>query len=120
MAEILVVDDDCGLCELYKEILQNLNFNVISACSGKEGLRLYKKFRPKLVLVDIQMPDVNGVEVTKEILKLDPKAIVIAVTAYWREFGEKILAAGAKEVVKKPFNVEDLRSRVLKYLNKGS
>ncbi len=100
MAEILVVDDDCGLCELYKEILHN--FNVISACSGREGLKLYKKYRPKLVLVDVQMPDVNGVEVTKEILKFNPKAIVIAVTAYWREFGEKILAAGAKEVVKNP------------------
>jgi len=116
--DILVVDDDCGICELYKEILRN--FKVISACSGKGGLKLYRKFKPELIVVDIKMPDMNGVDVTREILKLNPKAVVIAVTAYRHEFEEKILAAGAKEVLEKPFNVEDLRKRILKYLNKGS
>ncbi|WP_456330004.1 response regulator [Archaeoglobus sp.] len=117
-AEVLVVDDDCGICELYKEILRK--FKVISACSGKEGLELYRKFKPELIVVDIKMPDMNGVEVTKEILKLNPNAVVIAVTAYRKEFEEKILAVGAKEVLEKPFNIEDLRNRILKYLNKGS
>ncbi|AIG97942.1 MULTISPECIES: response regulator [Archaeoglobus] len=118
MTKILVVDDDCSICELYKEILGS--FEVVSACSGREGLELYRKLMPDLVIVDINMPDISGVEVAKEIFKLNPEAVVIVVTAYYQEFESKMLRLGAKEVLGKPFNLKHFRECVAKYLNKGS
>ncbi len=118
MTRILVVDDDCGICELYREIFSN--FEVISACSGREGLELYRKYVPDLVIVDIKMPDMSGEEVAKEIFKLNPRAVVIVVTAYYQEFKSKMLGLGAKEVLGKPFNLKRLQECVAKYLNRGS
>jgi len=110
---ILVVDDDCGIVELFKEIFRD--FEVIGTCSGREGIELYKKCRPDIVLMDIKMPEVSGFEATKEILKIDPDAVVIVVTAYRREFEKVMRSIGAKEVIEKPFPLKEIRECVMKY-----
>ncbi len=98
--KILLADDNDELRMLYRIMLSE--FTVIQAVNGNEAVAFYKKHKPDLVLMDILMPIKDGIEATKEIIEFDPKATIIAITAYSSK-AENILLAGAKQVIKKPF-----------------
>ncbi|MCC6027593.1 MAG: response regulator [Archaeoglobus sp.] len=114
-AKVLVVDDDDVLLEIYQVFLRD--FQVYVAKNGEEAVRAFKFFKPDVVLMDISMPVMDGVEATKEILKADPKAVVIGVTAFAPQRGDELLKAGAKEILGKPFNRRTLIEIINKYLN---
>lgn len=108
--KILVIEDDENVVELFKKILTN--HTIISARDGKEGVEKYRTERPDLVLMDIELPKMNGVSATKEIKKIDPNAKIIAVTAYVVQRGKEILKEGAMEVIGKPFRIKDLVAKI--------
>jgi len=110
--KILIVEDDEGMVELLAMILRG--HEIVVANDGKEAVEKYTAERPDLVLMDIELPTMNGVSATKEIKKIDPKAKVIAVTAYAAQRGREILREGALDVVVKPFKVKDLLERIEK------
>ncbi|MCS7121805.1 MAG: response regulator [Archaeoglobaceae archaeon] len=114
--KILVVEDDLALLEVLKIMLQE-EFEVILATDGKSAVKIYETYKPDLVLMDIALPEMNGVEATKEIVKRDPNAKIIAVSAYARSRGKEILDVGAKETLEKPFTKKKLIEIIKKYLN---
>ena len=80
MPTILVVDDELMLCDLLKVELSSFGHEVVTANNGREGIALFAHRRPDLVLLDLHMPDMSGIEVLKRIRELDPQAGVIVLT----------------------------------------
>ncbi|MDK2795154.1 MAG: hypothetical protein PWQ58_353 [Archaeoglobaceae archaeon] len=108
--KILIVDDDESIREIVKIMLKE--HEVFEAASGLEGLELYKKIKPDLVLMDISMPGMDGVETTREILRFDPNAIIVGITAFARSRGKELLNAGAKGILEKPFTKKTLKELI--------
>jgi CheY-like chemotaxis protein len=86
MIKILIVDDDQMNCDLLQNVFTRHGYEVISATSGREGLSLFRKHAPRVTLLDLRMPEMDGLTVLKEIRAIDPHAPVI------------ILGGGATEV----------------------
>ncbi|MEM4279917.1 MAG: response regulator [Archaeoglobaceae archaeon] len=116
--KVLIAEDDLAL-------LETLFFNetasteIYTARNGEELIKLFKEKRPDLVVTDILMPEIDGVEATKRILEIDPNAIVIGITAYYLSKAKSLLEVGAKEVLEKPFTRKKLIETIEKYLSKS-
>lgn len=121
-AEILCIDDEIGVVELVELIMQREGITVQGAGSGTEGLALMREIQPKVILLDIMMPDMDGWEVFKT-MKADTtlKDIpVIILTARDSSF-EEIVArerAGVDDYITKPFTPSRLRESIKKVLSK--
>ncbi len=113
---ILVVDDEPTMRDALKLILSK-NFEVIEASNGLEAIKMYEKYKPDVVLMDIMMPIMNGIESTKLLLKENPDALILAITAYSSKKGEEMLKAGAKGILPKPFRRAELVEFINRYLN---
>ncbi len=111
--KILVVDDNEELLKLYSIFLRR--YDVLLAKNGKEAVDIYKKESPLLVIMDIKMPVMDGIEATKMIMEYDKNARIIGATAYHDKFVAEMLNAGAREVLKKPFKYRDLLNIIEKY-----
>src|SRR5438034_2330125 len=81
MASILVVDDERLICELLQVVLSSQGHEVILASTGEQALELFSKRRPRLTLLDICMPGLDGIEVLRQIHWMDPLAAVMILTA---------------------------------------
>jgi len=114
---LLIVDDDDSIREIVKIMLKD--YDVIEASNGEEAVRAYKMFKPDLVLMDISMPVMDGVEATKKILSFDPNAKIVALTAFARSRGKEMLENGALEVLEKPFTRRTLKELIKKYVAKA-
>ena len=111
--KILLVDDNEELLKLYSIFLKR--YEVITAKNGKEGVKLYMKYHPNIVIMDIKMPIMDGVEATKAIKENDKDAKIIGATAYHDKYAEKMLEAGALEIIKKPFKYREILDLIEKY-----
>ena len=111
--KILVVDDERIIIELLEDMLPS--HKVVSATDGREAIEKYRELKPDMVLMDIRMPVMDGIESIKEILKMDPNAKILAVTAYAHIMHEKIMEAGALEIIEKPFSRQLLDNKINKY-----
>lgn len=110
--KILLVEDEPDLLEIFKRMLSEY---VIEASDGREAIKKFEEYKPDLVLMDIELPGIDGVEATKYILKIKPNTKVIGITAFASRRGAEILAAGAVEVLKKPFRMHELIAAVKKH-----
>ncbi|MHC1592510.1 MAG: response regulator [Methermicoccaceae archaeon] len=110
--KVLVADDDELLRDLLRELLSA--FEVVEAEDGKEAVEVFETHRPDVVLMDINMPVMDGIAATKEILKIEPDATVLAFTAFSAR-GREMLDVGAKEVLKKPMRGAQLVEIINKY-----
>ncbi|HVN97897.1 MAG TPA: response regulator [Syntrophorhabdaceae bacterium] len=110
---ILIVDDDEMIRNLLMDFLHDLGYEVVSADSGGDAL---KKFAPEtydLVISDLVMPDINGIELLKELLKKDSQLLFFLITGYpTLETAVQAIKAGAYDYIVKPFNFDDLRIKV--------
>lgn len=114
--KILVVDDAADLREALL-LLLGKEFIVLEARNGREGIDLYAKERPRLVLLDVAMPGMSGVETLTAIMELDPSATVLMLTATMNiDMAQKALARGAAAYVTKPFDMAFLRNEVRRLL----
>jgi CheY-like chemotaxis protein len=77
MIKILIIDDDQMNCDLLQNVFTRHGYQVISATSGREGLALFRKHAPRVTLLDLRMPEMDGLTVLKEIRAVDPHAPVI-------------------------------------------
>jgi DNA-binding NtrC family response regulator len=114
---ILIVEDDVDLLEIYKEILELHEFNVETALNGEEGVKKYIEKRPSLVIMDGDMPILNGYEAFKQIKKIDNTANVIIVTGF-SEFepkSQEAIKKGLMKVISKPLGIEQLLELAEKY-----
>jgi DNA-binding response OmpR family regulator len=113
--KVLVVDDDSGMREVLESILVAENVEVCTAVDGKDAVQKTLALKPDLILLDINMPKLNGLTFCKAIragaeTRNTPVIIVTSLTARGRI--EECMAAGADDFVGKPFQVEDLLIRV--------
>ena len=109
MARVLVVDDEPDSVELLQEFLTGKGYEIVTASNGEEALRKVKEERPHLVLLDVRMPDMNGLDVLRKIREFDQEVGVIMVTAVNEEdTGRQALKLGAFDYIVKPLNLEYL------------
>jgi CheY-like chemotaxis protein len=117
---ILAVDDDEDNLLLLSEVLEPMSCSFISATHGQAAILLAQNFHPDLILLDVMLPDFNGVEVVKR-LKQNPQTKeipIVAVTALARaEDRERLLLAGCNEYISKPYMLDDLEEIVRRYLS---
>lgn len=116
---VLVVDDEPEVRGLLKAVLDFCTIPTVVATDGEEALRLARQIQPSLVLLDILLPGLGGLEVVKQ-LKADPatRAIpVIAVTVLDKREGmSRALRAGCDDFVAKPFDLKVLQEKLAKYI----
>ena len=105
-SRVLVVDDEPKAVELLQEFLQGKGYEVLTASDGAEALRTVKVERPHLILLDIQMPKMDGLEVLRQIREIDPTIGVIMVTGVNEEaVGRKAVELGAFDYIVKPLDL---------------
>jgi two-component system, cell cycle response regulator DivK len=120
-AEILIVDDNPVNLKLAHLLLAGEGHQVRTAADAEEALELLKVYRPRLILMDIQLPGMDGLELTRR-LKADPTTrdiTVLGLTAYaMKGDEEKILAAGCDGYIPKPIDTRTLPEVILHYLER--
>jgi len=111
-ALILAVDDEPGILKLFKQILSEHNFRVTTARDGAEALSAAEQYRPDVILLDLTLPDMDGIEVMRH-LRERANVPIIMVTARGSD-SDKItgLQLGADDYLSKPFNPQELIARV--------
>lgn len=115
---VLIVDDAAFMRMMIKNVLTQNGYEVAGeASNGQEALVLYEKVKPDLVTLDITMPEMDGIQTLKELLKMDPSANVIMVTAMGQQqLVIDAIQVGAKDFVVKPFQPDRLIEAVRKAL----
>ena len=109
---ILVVEDEPTLRETLAEALESDGFRVISAADGREALSVFRAERPDLVLLDLMLPELSGVEVCR-ILRAESATPIIMLTAKDSELDKVVgLELGADDYVTKPFSLRELTARI--------
>ena len=106
---VLIVDDALFMRSMIRDILGNTGrFQVVGeAANGREAVRKYSELKPGLVTMDIVMPELDGIEATREILRTDPKATIVMCSALGQEaLVIESIAAGARDFIVKPFTPE--------------
>src|SRR5688572_20084362 len=118
MARILLVDDLAFVKIVERDILEKNGHSVAAdASNGKDAIKLFQEVKPDLVIMDITMPEVNGLEAMKKILELDKKARVIMCSALGQQhLIVEAIELGAKDFIVKPFKSERLLSAIQKAL----
>jgi DNA-binding response OmpR family regulator len=105
MPRVLVVDDEADAVELLQEFLRDKGYEVLAASDGEEALRKVKAERPHVILLDIRMPKMDGLEVLRRVREIDHEVGVIMVTAInEEETGRQALQLGAFDYITKPLD----------------
>ncbi len=106
MATIMVVDDAMFMRKKCVQLLSQNGYDVVEARNGFEAINKYKEVKPDGVLMDITMPDMDGMQALKELLKIDPRARVAMCTVMGQQsMVIEALKSGARDFVVKPFDV---------------
>jgi two-component system, cell cycle response regulator DivK len=116
MVKVLVVEDNPLNMELVMEILLARGFTVHGAVNGEDALRKAEVENYDLILMDIELPGIDGVEVTRILKAKNKKTPVIALTSYaMKGDRDRFLAAGFEEYLPKPLDINDFLNRLDKY-----
>jgi len=113
---ILIIEDSESIKQVLKEVIEMYDHNLILAKNGKEGVLLYEKAKPDLVLMDLSMPEMCGCETSEKIHAMDPNAKVIVMSGMEDarcEHGNKVQHSG---FLKKPFTVDKVVKIISQYL----
>lgn len=112
ITKVLIVEDDANIAELLRLYLEKEGYKVAIAPDGGEGLRLFSDFKPSLVLLDIMLPVIDGIEVCRRIRE-SAKTPIIMLTAKG-ETEDKVIGLdlGADDYVTKPFEMKELLARI--------
>ncbi len=110
MSSVLIVDDAAFMRLAIRKMLEKNGIEVVGeAENGKQAIEVYNELKPDLVTMDITMPEVSGLDALKAIMKLDPKAKIIMITAMGQEaMVKEAVMNGAKGFIVKPFNEEHI------------
>ena len=108
-AQVLVVDDDALSRTLMVEALESRGYRAIEAQGGEEGLALYRQRRPAVVITDLHMPGMRGLELLRRLREIDPQVHVVLVSGYASlSLAIEAMKAGAADFLVKPFAAENL------------
>ena len=115
MKKILLVDDEENIRFIYGEEFRDEGYEILSAENGIEALSLFEKEQPDLVILDIQMPGMNGIEVLRRMKTLKPSVPVILSSAY-PEFKQDLGVWASEEYVVKSSDLTHLKEVVKRYI----
>lgn len=116
-SKILVIDDNLEILTLLSQFLELEGYKSITCPSAKEGLAQAENKEIKLILLDIDMPEMNGVEVLAKLRKLVPNTSIIMITGMDDvKRAEKCMSLGAYDYITKPFDFDYLRTSILSQL----
>ncbi len=119
---VLIVEDDLKSLKLFRDLLQATGYAILEATNGKKAVELAREKKPDLILMDIQMPVMDGFEATK-ILKADAETRnipIIALTSYaMKEDDEKMREAGCDGYITKPIDTREFLKKVSEFLSKS-
>ncbi len=116
-AKIMVIDDEESMCKFMQIMLQKEGYEVTTSQSGNEALNILKEKNYDLVIADMMMPELNGLELLSQVKSLDPDANFIVMTAYASvDTAIEALKKGAYDYLTKPFKVDEIRIAVKKAL----
>ena len=116
MKKILLVDDEDSIHLLYREELEEEGYEVHSALSGEDALDQLKIISPDLVILDINMPGMNGIDVLRQIKESNPDLPVILSSAY-QEFKQDLSTWASDDYIVKSSNLDELKAAVKKHLS---
>ena len=122
MSTILIVEDNDKNMKLVREILQHQGHATIEATSGAQGVRLAVEQRPDLILMDVQLPDIDGMEVLRQIRDqraLDATPVLAVSASVMPNERQKVLSAGFEAFIMKPIDLKQFRETVQHFLIEG-
>ena len=113
--KILIVDDDKDIVKIVTTMLEGRGWDVTAAYNGREALDMVNASRPDIILLDIMMPEMNGIEVLKRIKKMDSGVRIVMITAFGDvESYLDSMELGAYEYINKPFETDELLDMIEK------
>ena len=115
MKKILLVDDDESIQLLYQEELADEGYQVLSALNGVEALKKFEHDDPDLVILDIQMPGMNGIEVLRQ-MKMEKPSIPVILSSAYHEYKQDLGTWASDDYVVKSSDMTELKNAVKKYL----
>ncbi len=118
MKKILVVDDEKNILKLYEAELSDEGYNVVTASSGKEAIEVFQRENPDLVTLDILMPDMDGIQVLRQIKEMRHNVPVIMLTAY--DYRDDFSVWVSDAYVVKSSDLGNLKNTIKKILEKIS
>lgn len=116
--KILVVDDEKNILKLYEAELSDEGYTVVTASSGKEAIEVFRRENPDLVTLDILMPDMDGIQVLRQIKEMRPNVPVIMLTAY--DYRDDFSVWVSDAYVVKSSDLGNLKSTIKQILEKIS
>jgi CheY-like chemotaxis protein len=120
MPTILIVDDETSMCTVLSNLLERHAYTTLTAENGKQAIEVIKRNQVKLVLLDVHLPDIDGVEVLRKIKKIDKNIPVIMCSGFDDvDFAVESMKFGAFDYVRKPFDNEEVIDKIEKALRKG-
>lgn len=120
MNKILIIEDDLSIVELLKLYLEQADFNIVVAANGEEGLERYYNEQPDCILLDLMLPEMDGLEICRMIRLDDRSTPIIMLTGKGESYDIiKGLNTGADDYVVKPFNPNELMARIKSVLRRS-
>lgn len=118
MSTVLIIEDDKAIVDVLKMILEHDGFSIEKAFNGPTGIEKFKEVNPDIVLLDIRMPKMDGIEVLQEIRKIDKSSVIIMISGHGNiETAVQTTKLGAYDFISKPFDVERLKLTIQNGLN---
>ncbi len=118
MNKILIIEDDKAIVDVLRMILEHDGYSIDQAFNGPNGIEKFKTYEPDVVLLDIKMPRMDGIEVLQELRKLNPSSLIIMISGHGNiETAVQTTKLGAYDFISKPFDVDRLKLTILNALN---
>ncbi|WP_096185899.1 response regulator [Evansella halocellulosilytica] len=115
--KLLIVDDQFGIRVLLTEVFEKDGYDTLQASNGKQALKIVEENEPDLILLDMKIPGMDGLEILREIKKMGAKSDVIMMTAYGElEMINEAMDLGALTHFAKPFDIDEVKEKVKNYL----
>src|SRR5882672_2500637 len=107
--KLIIIDDEQANLDLISAALEHLDLEIHTTTDPRQGLELVHSLRPKIVLLDLVMPGIQGMDALRQIVSIDPGIDVILMTGYYStESAVEAIQAGATDYLPKPFSIEKL------------
>lgn len=121
LSRILVVDDEESIREFFQIMLKREGYEVFTATNGREGFEVFKKNQVDVIISDIQMPEMSGMEFLTKVKEADPEMVMIMVTAFGStDTAVECMKLGAYDYIQKPFKIEEIKIILKQALEKRS
>ncbi len=113
MVKVLLVDDAPDVREMISDFLKMEGYQVVTASNGLEALQVLEKEKPEAAIVDIEMPEMNGLEFSKKVLSQNPNFPIVIISAYVEKYSmDYISKIGIKTILRKPINLNELAQSI--------